>query len=592
MIFLASLMLLLPGMALLILLEQEERDPICLLTMASLSAVAVWVLSFWTLCYLPLSLGQWVAFIAGLSAVGLIILWRRARALLGRLRWGRAEKIALAVLAALALLRLVPIWVALVAPGADMSMNAYMARLILEADGVPASYHPILPVEDFGTYAAGLPALAAALALISGKGAVPCALAVGCLSHVLVTLAVYCFVRCRYGVMASLLSAVLACFGSVSPQSFFSWGGNSTVLALALAGLGLALIHRVDHPKMPAGRLALAALVLAASPAVNAVIPYATLLVLTPVLLLRLWQGDRAKRLALIKNGLTLVALAAVMLAPYLTRFKLVLSEREQEAIFNWQNSGATTLPELDLLFPVNLLLYVLMRLGPLMGWLVLALVVRRRGGQGILEEVLLLVLPLALVINAYFWVLPASYALYPERVLILLILPAARIIADAAEGLWPALRLRYQQGRNRWRGLAWAGMVLYAVSVLLGGAWYYLVDSLRDVSVTEDDLAAICWIRDNTPPDAVIQNNYSDGGVWIPALAYRAVEHPHFNVIYNDEMALWRITVKPGYLYVGARQVYHKDQERITSQILRINPERYRRVFSQGRAEVWQRLN
>jgi len=593
MIFLASLILLLPGLALVVLLEQEERDPICLLTTAALSAVAVWVLSFWALCYVPLSLGQWVADISGLSAVGLMLLWRRARALLAGMNLGRGERVALAVLGALALLRLLPSAVALVAPGADMSMNSYMVRLILEADGVPGSYQPILPVEDFGTYAAGLPAVSAALATISGKGAVPCALAVGCISHVLVTLAVYCFVRCRYGVMASLVSAVLATFASSSPQSFFSWGGNPTVLALALAGTGLALIHRVEGPTMRAGRLALAALVLAASPAVNAVIPYVTLMVLTPVLLLRLWRGPGPQRLALIKNGLTLVALAAVMLAPYLVRFKLVLSEGEQESIFNWQLGGATNLPEPGWWLPLNLLPYVVTRLGPLAAWLALALLIRRRGrGPGIQEELLLLVLPIALVLNAYVWILPASYALYPERVLTLLILPAARIIADAAEGLWPALQQRMSgERRGAWRGLAWGGVVLYAVSVLGCGGWYYLVDSLRDVSITRDDLAAIQWIRQNTPPDAVIQNSYTDGGIWIPALAFRAVKHPHFNVIYSDEMLLWRITVEPRYLYVGAKQVYHKDQERITVQILRTQPGRYRRVFSQGRAEVWQRV-
>jgi hypothetical protein len=49
-----------------------------------------------------------------------------------------------------------------------------------------------------------------------------------------------------------------------------------------------------------------------------------------------------------------------------------------------------------------------------------------------------------------------------------------------------------------------------------------------RRVLVDADDLEAMTWLRDQTPPLAVICIEPGSPGVWIPALAGRAVSRPY----------------------------------------------------------------
>ena len=73
--------------------------------------------------------------------------------------------------------------------------------------------------------------------------------------------------------------------------------------------------------------------------------------------------------------------------------------------------------------------LAVLLRLPPL----------RRRFTRGcppMGEELIFLGLVLLLVCNALVWWLPGSYALYPDRIMLLAVLPVGRVVAGfAADG-------------------------------------------------------------------------------------------------------------------------------------------------------------
>jgi hypothetical protein len=72
-------------------------------------------------------------------------------------------------------------------------------------------------------------------------------------------------------------------------------------------------------------------------------------------------------------------------------------------------------------------------------------------------------------------------------------------------------------------RGPAWA-LGAVALAIACGS----LVSSGRQVLLNQDDVAAMEWLRDQTPPLAVICIEPGSPGIWIPALAGRAVNRPY----------------------------------------------------------------
>jgi hypothetical protein len=53
---------------------------------------------------------------------------------------------------------------------------------------------------------------------------------------------------------------------------------------------------------------------------------------------------------------------------------------------------------------------------------------------------------------------------------------------------------------------------------------------------VGEEDLAAMAWIRESTRPLDLICNRARPAGLWIPALAGRAVREPWLPLLYRDD--------------------------------------------------------
>ena len=52
-------------------------------------------------------------------------------------------------------------------PGCDIAMHGYVTRLIMEQQGLPETYNPLLPVEQFGSYSAGFHFISATSALFN-----------------------------------------------------------------------------------------------------------------------------------------------------------------------------------------------------------------------------------------------------------------------------------------------------------------------------------------------------------------------------------------------------------------------------------------
>jgi hypothetical protein len=189
------------------------------------------------------------------------------------------------------------------------------------------------------------------------------------------------------------------------------------------------------------------------------------------------------------------------------------------------------------------------------------------------------------LVLNARYWVLPGSPALYPERMAELLLAPAAALLAAALA--WS----RRELAARRPALLPLVTAAAVAIGVLgARSAWVQVRRAGKRVMVTTDDLAAIAWLESHVPPGEPIANRLGDAGVWIPALAGRAVTRPHMNLFYADELDEWARTVRPRWTFRGARSPFGVDAELPSTEALRADVGQ-REVFTSGGAVVFQRV-
>ena len=122
------------------------------------------------------------------------------------------------------------------------------------------------------------------------------------------------------------------------------------------------------------------------------------------------------------------------------------------------------------------------------------------------------------LVLNGQLWLLPLSGVLYPDRIVLLLVIPLAIGLATVVDAALTSAR----------RMAVW-GIVVVTLGVAAAQSERYFgqTSSLQS-RVTPDDLQAMRWIRQQTEAGASFRNRWEDAGLWIPCLGLRAVTNPH----------------------------------------------------------------
>jgi hypothetical protein len=172
---------------------------------------------------------------------------------------------------------------------------------------------------------------------------------------------------------------------------------------------------------------------------------------------------------------------------------------------------------------------------------------------RGIQHMVFLLACVLV-ILNAKYWVLPFSYAIYPERVTIMVIVPLSLFFAFASESLLDHLRDKrpFKEGILNFLPLVLLLMMMVLVPKYNREQYTHL--AVDQSSVTEADLEAFYWLKDHTNETDVIQNNYGDGGLWIPSIISRPITNAHINVVYLDKV---KQVGEPTYVYIGKKCVY-----------------------------------
>jgi hypothetical protein len=570
------LLLLLPGMLVMYLPWWRQRYLSDMLVLVVGTSIAFWIVTFWFLPYGKIPWSSWAYGILALAAVSMGMgLWTQPDHDL--VVADRDDMVAVILLAVAAALRFSFVWRWPLAPaGADMSMHSYMAALIAARDTVPSSHLPLLPIDSFGAYPVGFQALTALMSMLGGIPIYRSAMLMEASTLAFLTLAFYGFVRVFWDRPTSAMVALLVTFLPRNPQYFVQWGGDPTLLALGLLVLALAFLPRLEE-KMSLSMWCVSALFVAAS-AFSHFIPvigscYAMLPVGACVAIDR-FQTQRTALKRGIANLFAIGLVSGLLVGVCLpTLLSTAVSTAEIEWVKHFQQRGAGgawggTMGNAIVTIPRYLTEKIFGAPFVTLSVLGLLVLAYRRPRLALASSIYALTV-VGLVINSMYWLLPLSYAIYPERVALLLLLPCAVGVGALLDGV----RLLMARKAILFWGVA-ALIVFVAVShnekLLHKGV-------IPSALMSEADLKAIHWIAETTAPGTVVQNRYGDAGLWIPAVAFRPITDPHLSPFFFDEFRAASPRLKAEYVYIGKKKLLG---EPIAREEFESRPDMYRKVY------------
>ncbi|HUT04394.1 MAG TPA: hypothetical protein VM163_10940 [bacterium] len=398
--------------------------------------ISCWTWLPWLTRYVPISLSSliWVVMLALAGILVFLAMSRKRQPRQPTRRLGKSACLLLAVLtAAIVLARLLPAISPNAPPGADPSMHTYNARLIIDSDSIPRTHRPLLPIDSFGEYPIGFSTLAACSSLMGGMEVQNSTLIWTGLTYVLLTFGLFLLLRVWFTQAISLVTAAAATSLARVPQDYCEWGGNPTVLSLALVLAAFAALfslkqnHRLPDLFAQASLWA-AALLIHAIPFLAAAY---FLLAFGLCLLVRAVILRRAQELKACAAQCAWVLLIALLLVtPFLAGYSVNVSPKEIEWVKWWQRDADHVWHGSihNCLWTIPLYVARVFRYH-IVGFAVLGLFFSIFSWRRRMWIMLSSVVFLLLILNSQYWVLPFSYALYPERMAAMLIAPIALLL-------------------------------------------------------------------------------------------------------------------------------------------------------------------
>lgn len=403
--------------------------------------------------------------------------------------------------------------------GMDASMHATAAALIGYQGGLPTSYAPFLPDLAFPPMNLGLPAVAG-VAIRWGGDTASVMLASHHLTFTLLILATYSLLRMWVHRNPAALLAVISVWTARGSQASLEWGGFPTVMSVAVGVFAARLL--LQHGRSSNWRLSLTAgATIAAIPLIHGVGGGTWLYCVGPWVALAAILNARSKGTTW--RGLALCGLtAAAVLGIYQAVGKMTVDASDMTWTQPWQEDAAP-LGEYAWLSAFD---FIRKDSGSVIvgaGWIACAALVWRRQGwaAGLLMAAWFMMA--TVVANSRWWVLPASFLLYPERA----IYWAAPLSAVGLALAWRAAPAGLVEG-----GLT--RVVLHGIAVgLLGVAAVYqnqfYQKIVREDYVNADGWAALVWARDHLKPDRdYVLTRYNSTGSFLPAIAQVACSGSH----------------------------------------------------------------
>jgi hypothetical protein len=220
-----------------------------------------------------------------------------------------------------------------------------------------------------------------------------------------------------------------------------------------------------------------------------------------------------------------IVALLAA--APFLAQLDFTVSPGERAWLADhlrvryaqdWQERYARAYPLAVLRYVVGSLNDAFLAASLLGLWL--AYRARARGLAAVAAVAVLLVAPAAVA----GWGGLGPIVVFPERPLALLAILLCAGLAFLVRELLRTPRLLHRM----------ALVVLVGIAAERAHRYYW--SGAAYVMVGRDDLEAMRWIAGHTRPLDLVCNDYGSAGLWVPALAGRAISAPHLPPFYFDE--------------------------------------------------------
>lgn len=557
------------------------------------SSLSYWIISFWWLKYLPIALTTLYYTTLALTALALVI----GSAFLPRqtkFTISGQDLITICTFFAVGAFRFAPMVTALVPSGADMSMHAYIAALIAHANGIPASYEPILNIQHFDTFPVGFHAITALIALSGEIELYRASFIMTCFSYAALTLALFSLLKTCFDWLPSLVTALCCSFLTRDPQRFVCWGGNPTIFALTFIIVLIPLFAKLESS--PLRNTLLAASLVCAVFLTHTVVFVQSAYILSFSLLA---AGLVTKRFN--KTNVTLLLVVAALIFLLATPYLLNLNNRlvtdytldwiknwVRNTEHAWQGSVANCLWTIPSYVRQRLLTRnlsgIMLQLMACYG----ALVLVKKNLQALSFCLAFLLGCGLLIANARYWSLPFSSAIYPERVAVMIIIPLSVLVAAGLTDVsMKVARLHFFNQVSMRRITVALLLLALAVSSFQHGCRFYATCISKLAAVSSDDLKAILWLKANTPSTALVENNYGDAGAWIPAIAERPVTDPHINVVYLDKCQ--KPAENASYVFIGAKCIYSESCPRQAADFA--SNASYRLLFNANNAYVFQKL-
>jgi hypothetical protein len=448
--------------------------------------------------------------------------------------------------------------------GADMSMHTYLAQLLITADGIPASYLPLVNIDSFDTFPVGFHVLSALVSLLGNVEAYRATFILTCLTYSLLTYSIYLLLRVTpyFDWRIALFTTLWFTFLTNAPQEFVSWGGNPTVLALVFVILFISVFLKIESHN--SGYILIAAFFLAAVLLTHTIIFVQAFYLLIPSFLLYTWIAKKLNQ-QYILSTLAVICLFLIVVSPYLLNINFdVVTPSVTGWIKNWVRNashvwrGSITdfywsIPVYiyDQIFFRNLSRTLLTVCISIYGLIVLS---KEKKELSFLHGSLFLMCIL-LVLNTQYWILPLSYLIYPERTAIMVIIPS---VAFFSVGLYRFI-LMIQHRVPLPVSIHNLGILVLIILVAMICIRYnhskYVWQITRDSSVTADDMKGFAWLREHSSDLDIIETNYGDGGQWIPAIIHRQGTGTHINLLYLERVK--NPESIPRYAFIGSKCVY-----------------------------------
>lgn len=486
------------------------------------ASFSYWILGFWWLKYIPISLTVWIYTSLGISIGACIYIFFRHRYDIFRKQPISYKPLYIFLFIVILAIPQILLVLQQIAPaGQDMSMHGYIAAMIAQIDVFPKTISTIYPIHQFGLYPFGFSTIIAIMSRINGLPIYTNALLVTGLTHFLFDYALYLLLRSKFSIRISALITLLAAWTSANPHMFIEWGANPSVLSLAFVFLSIATI--LQHPIQK--YILLATVFAVTSFCINYMFLIALIYVsiMTGCIYALRIRPPKSTIWNMIAKA---ICIGTLLLTPLLHTYifsgftithpvKTYISKLHYDETHAWISGvsvnglGEITSIIADSISPTLLLLYVF------------SLIITRRKKYAIAHGAFILVIYI-LIINARYWWLPFSSVLYPHRIILLFLMPIAWSIAEAIE---------YIQIRQRVWGISAVIILLYIFGAQQNMS-VYLKGSIQNQLMTRNDLSVLSWLHNHSTPDDIVWNRYEDAGVWIPATIQRAITLYHTNPV------------------------------------------------------------